>query len=273
MLSAIGRGRHRLVDPPPWVLDDPFALPLVGPAWLEINAASSVALREPLLDGVRAFLVGRSRYAEDRLAAGDFTQYVILGAGLDSFAWRRPDLLHSLRVFEIDHPSMQAWKLERAAVLALPTNDKHILAPVDFETETLRDGLGGVGFDWSQPTLFSWLGVTMYLTSDAIKDTLATVASCVAGSEIVLSYPPTLPFLDDLGKEFLEVLKRTAAGAGEPILTALRPTDAVAMLEGCGLQVAEELSRDDLHERYFAGRTDNLTPHTVERLIAAVVQA
>jgi methyltransferase (TIGR00027 family) len=101
----------------------------------------------------------RSRYAEDRLAAGAFAQYVILGAGLDSFAWRRPDLLRSLRVFEVDHPASQAWKLERVRDLALPLSDSQVFVPVDFEAEPLRDALRTAGFDWGQPALFSWTGV------------------------------------------------------------------------------------------------------------------
>jgi methyltransferase (TIGR00027 family) len=133
---------------------------LVGPEWPRISAARSALHREPILREAGAWVVVRSRYTEDRLLGGRFTQYVILGAGLDSFAWRRPDLLHSLRVFEVDHPATQAWKHQRMAVLALPINDRHIFAPVDFETETIRGGLDAAGFDWSQPTMFSWLGVT-----------------------------------------------------------------------------------------------------------------
>jgi methyltransferase (TIGR00027 family) len=253
------------------VLDDPFALMLVGPEWREILTVPASLLSEPVSREGRAWLVGRARYAEDRLLDGRFDQYVILGAGLDSFAWRRPDLLRSLRVFEVDHPATQAWKQERMSVLALPAHDRHIFAPVDFENETLRDGLNAAGLDWSQPTIFSWLGVTAYLTIGAIEATLRTVASCAAGSEIVLTYCPTDEFIDDLGREFRRTMGPVAAKAGEPYRTLLTPPEASALVEGCGLKVVNHPTRDDLHARYFADRTDGLTPATHERLIVASV--
>jgi len=273
MFAAIGRGQHRQLHAQPWVLDDPFALPFVGPAWPGIYAALSQAFGEPIIREAIGFICGRSRYAEDRLAPGAFTQYVILGAGLDSFAWRRPDLLGSLRVFEMDHPASQAWKRERIEVLALPASDRHVFTPVDFETATLRDGLDAVGFDWSQLTLYSCLGVFGYLTVDAIEATLRTVASGAAGSQIVASYAVTQPFLDDNGEKFRDIIMRLAADSGEEIKTFLSPTEIEAVFEGCSLQVADHLSRDDLYHRYFAGRPDALTPYTVERLITATVPA
>jgi methyltransferase (TIGR00027 family) len=110
MLAAVVRGRHRFTDSPPWVLDDPFALPLVGPTWPQIHASAVAPLRDEVAGRLTASVVLRNRYAEDRLVAHEFRQYVILGAGLDSFAWRRPDMLGTLLVFEVDHPATQAWK-------------------------------------------------------------------------------------------------------------------------------------------------------------------
>src|SRR5215472_16931802 len=144
-----------------------------------------------------ATLCTRSRYAEDRLVGGEFTQYVNLGAGLDSFAWRRPDLLSSLRVFEVDHPASQAWKLERARDLALPLSDSQVFVPADFEAEPLQDALHTAGFDWRHPALFSWTGVAPYLTAQAIESTLRTIAGVAAGSEVVFSYRVEESVLDD----------------------------------------------------------------------------
>jgi methyltransferase (TIGR00027 family) len=270
MMAAIGRGQHRLRDPSPWVFDDPFALLLVGPAWPQIYAGITAVVREAVVREAIGFMVGRSRYAEDRLAAGRFTQYVILGAGLDSFAWRRPDVLRRLRVFEVDHPATQAWKQERLAVLALPSSERHTFTPVDFETETLPEGLDATGFDWAQRTLFSWLGVTPYLTVDAIEATLRTVASCAPGSEIVMTYTPSRPFLDDIGCEFQDTAGRLTADAGEPLLTFLSPSEAEAVIEGCRLKVAEHPANDELYDRYFAARPDDLRPYTFERVLVAV---
>ena len=272
MMSATCRGAHRLHDAAPWVFDDPFALSLVGPAWPEILGAMATRFSEPMLRQATASMVNRSRYAEDRLLAGAFAQYVILGAGLDSFAWRRPDVLRALRVYEVDHPATQAWKRERAEALALPTSDEHVFAPVDFESETLRHGLDAAGFDWSRPTLFSWLGVTQYLTTDAIRATLRTVAGSAPGSEIVFTYVPPPPFLDELGLEFIEVVSNVAGERGEPFRTFLSPADARTLVEEHGdLEIREDLSRDDLHGRYFSDRSDGLTPYTAQRFVAAAV--
>lgn len=226
MIVAVARDNHRSEDQFPWVLDDPYALILVGPPWIELRAGMKVGYREPVRRRTRASLVVRSRYAEDRLLPGAFGQYVILGAGLDSFAWRRPDIVGPVRVFEVDDPSTQAWKLSRIKSLVLPVADGHVFVPVDFETETLRSGLEIAGFDWSQPTLFTWLGVTMYLTVESIEATLRTVATCAPGSEIVFSYSVSDAFLDDLGREFRDLSSATVAGLGEPFTKSFSPSEA-----------------------------------------------
>jgi methyltransferase (TIGR00027 family) len=272
MIAAVCRGRHRMADPTPWVFDDPYALSLVGPSWTKIQDALDSAINELALCQMRAGMVGRSRYAEDRLDQQPFSQFVILGAGLDSFAWRRPDILGRLRIFEVDHPATQAWKQERATALALPEAENHVLTSIDFDRETLREGLTHAGFEWSGPAFFSWLGVTQYLTTDAIRSTLQIIASCAPGSEIVFTYVVTPPFLDDVGADFLEAITAVATRSGEPWRTYLSPSEAEALVE-CegGLLVSEHLSRDDLHERYFTRRPDNLMPYTVLRYIAATV--
>src|SRR5690349_15811725 len=177
MIAAVGRGGLRLEEMPPWVLDDAFAWLLVGPSWQELREGPASLLPGQLVREASAAVCTRSRYAEDRLAAGDFAQYVILGAGLDSFAWRRPDLLRSLRVFEVDHPASQAWKLERVRELALPLSDSQVFVPVDFEAEPLQDALRTAGFDWGQPALFAWTGVAPYLTAQALESTLRSIAA------------------------------------------------------------------------------------------------
>ena len=135
MLAAVARGLLRMEATTPWVLDDAFALLLVGPLWHELREGLFSLFPRQVIREIVAAVCTRSRYAEDRLATGAFAQYVILGAGLDSFAWRRPDLLRSLKVFEIDHPASQAWKLERVRDLALPLSDSQVFVPVDFEAE------------------------------------------------------------------------------------------------------------------------------------------
>lgn len=196
---------------------------------------------------------------------------MILGAGLDTFAWRRPDLLHDMKVFEIDHPSTQVWKRQRAVKIGLPTHPNHVFTPVDLENTSGREALDAVGFDWTQPGMFSWLAVTMYLTATAIEDTLRAFAACPAGSEIVLTYAPIPQQLDDVRREFVETLAPFAADGGEPIQTTFESGEIEALLERCGLRVVDHPIRDEIRDRYFADRTDGLQPYTCERLVAAQV--
>jgi methyltransferase (TIGR00027 family) len=269
MRVAVKRGQHRLEDPLPWILDDSFALMLVGPEWRVLAAEIGSQFPERFLGPGRASAVLRSRYAEDRLMQGSFTQYVMLGAGLDSFAWRRPDLLGELRVFEVDHPASQAWKRQRVAELGLPTSENHVFAPVDFEVQSLRDGLDAVGFDWTQPTMFSWLGVIVYLSMDAVEATFRTVAACRSGSEVAFEYVLTEEFVEDIGREYKAIFSPLVGSLGEPAQTEWPPTEAERVVTSCGLRVADHPSRDELVSRYFADRTDGLEPLWGVRLLTA----
>ena len=271
MLAAVARGLLRLEERPPWVLDDAFALMLVGSAWQELREGPVSLFPAEVVREVLAGISMRSRYAEDRLAAGAFAQYVILGAGLDSFAWRRPDLLASLRVFEVDHPASQAWKLERVSALALPLSDAQVFVPADFEAGSVQDALHTAGFDWDQPALFSWTGVAPYLTAPAIASTLRTIAGAAPGSEVVFSYLAEEPVLDETGREFIRIFAPLAAALGEPVQPGWPVTEIERLVSLSGLTVVDHPARADLQQRYFAGRADGLRPYTVETLVTARV--
>jgi methyltransferase (TIGR00027 family) len=271
MLAAVARGLLRMDATPPWVLDDSFALVLVGPAWQELRELLFSLFPTEVVSEVLAAVCTRSRYAEDRLAAGAFAQYVILGAGLDSFAWRRPDLLRSLRVFEADHPASQAWKLKRVSDLALPRSDSQVFVPVNFEAESLQDALRTAGFDWGQPALFSWTGVAPYLTASAIAATLRTAAGAAAGSEVVLSYRAEESVLDEVGREFVRIYAPLAASLGEPLQPGWPVAGIERLISQSGLKVVDHPARADLQERYFADRTDGLRPYNAETLVTARV--
>ena len=271
MFAAVSRGLFRMEATPPWVLDDALALVLVGPVWQELHDQLNPLFPGQVARESRAAVCARSRYAEDRLAAGAFTQYVILGAGLDSFAWRRPDLLRSVRVFEVDHPASQAWKLERVGDLALPLSDSQVFVPVDFEAEPLRDALRAAGFDWGQPALFSWTGVAPYLTAQAIESTLHTTAGAAPGSEVVFSYRAEESVLDGVGREFIRIYAPLAASVGEPLQPGWPVIEIERLISRCGLKVVDHPARADLEQRYFADRTDGLRPYNVETLITARV--
>jgi len=271
MLAAVARGLLRMDATPPWVLDDAFALVLVGPAWQELRELLFSLFPTEVIREVLAAVCTRSRYAEDRLAAGAFAQYVILGAGLDSFAWRRPDLLRSLRVFEADHPASQAWKLKRVSDLALPRSDSQVFVPVNFEAESLQDALRTAGFDWGQPALFSWTGVAPYLTASAIASTLRTVARAAVGSEVVLSYRAEESVFDEVGREFVRIYAPLAASLGEPLQPGWPVVGIERLISQSGLKVVDHPTRADLQERYFADRTDGLRPYNAETLVTARV--
>jgi methyltransferase (TIGR00027 family) len=271
MIAAVARGWLRMTEMPPWVLDDVLALVLTGPAWREIQEQLDHLFPGRIGREARAAVCVRSRLAEDRLNAGAFTQYVILGAGLDSFAWRHPDLLRSLRVFEVDHPASQAWKRERVTNLALPLSDSQVFVPVDLEAGSLQAALGAAGFDWAQPAMFSWTGVAPYLTAAAIESTMRTIARAAAGSEVTFSYRAEESVLDDVGREFVRRYTPVAASLGEPLRPGWPVTEIEKLIGRCGLEVVDHPTRADLTARYFASRTDGLRPYTPETLMTARV--
>ena len=202
---------------------------------------------------------------------GGFDQYVLLGAGLDSLAWRRPDVVKSLKIFEIDHPASQSWKRERVAELALPVPETQVFVPVDFERQSLQSGLDQAGFDWHRPTLFAWLGVTPYLSPDAIKSTLATIAGSGPRSEVVFDYKSHDSVLDEIGALFIETFAEMAAASGEPLHQGWQRAEIEHLITSCGLSVLDHPTREDLIERYFADRSHGLMPYTAQGLVTASV--
>lgn len=274
MITAVCRGRHRDLDPVPHVLDDRYALDLVGPSWAGIDEGLGRGLPEPARSQMRAAMVARSRYVEDRLSAGGFGRYVMVGAGLESFAWRRPDLLDAgLRVIEIDHPATQDSKRGRAAELGMAVHPNHLLVPVDLEREPLGTGLDRAGLDRSERVCFSWLGVTQYLGTTAILETLRVVASYAPGSEVVFTYVLPPPYLDGTGAWCLERNRAMAASSGEEWRTLLAPDEAASLAGQAGLEVRENLDRDEMRVRYFDDRADGLVPYTLMGYLAAAVPA
>ena len=194
VMTAAARAFHR-EEPQPWVIDDYLALDLAGPEGPALLDRPRAEVPRPYLLALSRWVCVRARFPEDLVEqsiAGGVAQYVILGAGLDSFAYRRRDLLDRLRVFEVDHPATHAWKRQRLAELSMEPPTSLVFAPIDFERQTLREGLEQAGFDFAELAVFSWMGVTMYLTLDAINATLATLAQCRAGTRVVLTYnqPP-----------------------------------------------------------------------------------
>jgi methyltransferase (TIGR00027 family) len=221
----------------------------------------------------RAVTTMRQRYTEDELdkaVARGVGQYVILGAGLDSFAYRRPDLATTLRVFEVDHPATQQWKRARLRELNIELPNNLTFVPLNFEQQTLMDGLRAGGHRSELPTFFSWLGVTMYLTEEAVFETLRYVA-LAPGSEIVFQYVLPESLIDEENRRLLAVLKAFGAARGEPWLSAFEPSALVARVKELGFTQVWDFGPEEANARYFTGRTDGLYIRPMSNLMKARV--
>ncbi len=213
-----------------------------------------VALAAPSL------ILARSRYSEDSLENAvrqGVRQYVILGAGMDTFAFRRPDMLEKLQVFEVDHPATQAVKHHRITEAGWEQPAQLHFVPLDFEKESLAEALMRSSYDSQVPSFFSWLGVTYYLTRDAIFATLRAIADISPpGSMVVFDYMDNDAFVPGRIARRVDMIQKSARQMGEPMITGFDPSSLAAELASIGLRVAEDLSPTDIEERYFKGRTD-----------------
>ena len=259
---AMRRAAHQLYDAHPLVFEDPFAVRILGAHAAEVDRTPGLNPANkprPFSVALRAFLVARSRYAEDLLAQASVTQYVILGAGLDTFALRNHHA--HLRVFEVDHPATQAWKRDLLRESNLPTPASLTFVPVDFEKqdlerESLPAQLLASGFNPALPTFFSWLGVVPYLTLEAFRATLSFIAAQPPGSGLVFDYAQprsALPFLEQLA---FDSLASRVQLAGEAFQLFFTPHQAAAEL--AAFYNLEDLGSPELNERYFADRSDKL---------------
>lgn len=265
---ALWRALHLQLDRAPHVLEDDVGLKLVAPdaSWRDRPDMDPVRTRSS-----RASIVARSRFVEDLVAQRadqGVTQYVLLGAGLDTFAQRETALASRIDVFEVEQPQTQAWKRERLAQLGLPT-PLHFV-PVDFETkQSWLDELARAGFAKDKPAVVSSLGVAMYLTMEAITTMLAQVASLAAGSTFVMSFMLPIELMDPAMRPGIEAAARGARAAGTPFLSFFEPRKLLALATAAGFKGVQHVSSTQLAERYFANRSDGLTPAGGEELLIA----
>jgi methyltransferase (TIGR00027 family) len=252
------RAEHQTWDAPV-VFTDPLAALILG------AEAEPIASTAPPDEGteshaLRAFVAVRSRFAEDALAAAvahGVRQYVILGAGLDTFAYRNPHHDAGLRVFEVDHPATQAWKRERVAEAKLAIPESLTFVPVDFARSGIERELEGAGFDRSAPAFFSWLGVTMYLLPEVVLALLRSIAEMPAPAGIAFDYRVPRP-QDGDGLAAADPLAARVAAAGEPFRSAFEPRSLAADLRRFGFDRIEDLDGAAINERYYARRADGL---------------
>lgn len=257
---ALRRAAHQLHDAKPLVFEDPLAVPILGSDFQDELQRTPNSTRRPFSAALRAFMVARARLAEDTLQAALRTrhtaQYLVLGAGLDTFACRNPH--SSLRVFEVDHPATHTWKQQMLSAAGIaPPRTAHFVA-VDFERDSLHDRLKSAGFDETQPTVTAWLGVVPYLSPDAFSATMRVLARFHAGSQVIFDYSLPREALPPVEQLMLDSLSTRVAQTGEPFQLFFTPEQLVAELHSLGLNVLEDLGAADLTTRYFAGRTDNL---------------
>lgn len=266
------RAAHQILEYPR-ILHDPFAIPILGRAGEARLRADLARYQRPRARSMRASMVLRSRYADDRFFAATrrgVRQYVALGAGLDTFAYRNQYPEAMLVVFEVDHPATQAWKRARLREMGIRIPDSLRFAPLDFERQSLAEGLARAGFRADRPAFFSWLGVSMYLSEAAVTGTLGYIASLASGSEVVFDF--TLP-ASSLSPE--RQARRASSAAyverlGEPWITFFEPAALAARVRNAGFSQATLLGPQEAQERYFKGRTDGFRA-SVSHLMAAVV--
>ncbi len=266
---ALWRAMHVKVDATPHVLDDEVGLQLVAPedGWRDRPDMDPDSTR-----GFRASIVARARFIEDLVAAEAVRgvgQYVLLGAGLDTFAQRRPEIASRLEVFEVDRPGPQAWKRQRLIDLGFGVPEWLRLVPVDFESTSWWDELGAAGFDAGAPAVVASTGVSMYLTGEANAATLERIASFAPGSTLAMTFLLPLALLDESDRPGLQMAEKGARASGTPFLSFYSPAEVLALAQDAGFREALHVSLSELADRYFAGRTDDFRPSSGEDLLVA----
>ena len=268
LTAAAARAAHLIVDGEPVIFADTLAEAMLGERAAELTAYHRTNGAHPVLAGARAQVTCRSRYAEDHLARGierGITQYVLLGAGLDSFAYRCA-LARRVRVFEVDHPATQEYK---RGVLAVPEGLTFV--PVDFTRDSLASALGEAGFDTARPAFVSWLGVTMYLDESATEATVSVLGGFAAGSEVILDYMLPAGRRDAAGQAYAELVGQAAAERGEPWRSAFAPETMAALLARHGFGPVRDVGHRDMIPAAAWDRRDALAPVELSHLAHAMI--
>jgi methyltransferase (TIGR00027 family) len=270
---ALWRALHVQIDASPHVFEDELGLKLA--------ASTDDWRKRPDMDAeftkpFRASIVARARFVEDLLLdqiGQGVGQYVILGAGLDTFAQRRPDIASRLRVFEIDRPGPQIWKRQRLLELGYGIPEWLQFVPVDFEAgETWSQLLVSAGFDEKRKALVASAGVSMYLTREAISETLGQITSFAAGSMFVMTFMLPPEFADPTVRSGLEAATKGARASGTPFISFFTPGEMLQLAREAGLKEVRHVPASHLTQRYFAARADGLhPPNNGEELLVAIV--
>ncbi len=266
---ALWRAIHVQFDPLPHVLEDEIGLKLAAPdeGWRERSD-----MNPQWTSRFRASILARARFIEDLVlekAGQGLGQYVILGAGLDTFAQRHLEMVSNLKIFEVDTPGPQTWKRQRLVELGYGIPDRLKFVPVDFEAgASWLDQVKSAGFNAGQSVVVSSTGVSMYLTKEAIMATLRQMARLAPGSTFAMTYILPIELVGDEERIGYEMAIKGAKASGTPFISFFTPAEIVAMAKEAGFKEVKTVSGADLTQRYFAGRTDNLRPGSEELLVA-----
>lgn len=267
--TALWRALHVQIDAAPPVIDDEIGFQLIAPAdgWQQ-----RPDMHADFTKRLRASMVARARFIEDIVitaAEQGIRQYVILGAGLDTFAQRRPDIAATLQVFEIDQPDTQTWKQQRLIESGFGIPKWLHFVSVNFETSSWWEQLINAGFDTTQPAVVACTGVTLYLTKDAILGTLRQMATLPPGSTLAMTFYLPLALMAEEDQPLQQMAEKGAQAAGTPFISFFSVEETLALAHEAGFKAVEIVSADDLDKRYFTGRTDQLHPASGEIFLVA----
>jgi methyltransferase (TIGR00027 family) len=247
------------------IFDDPFALAILPPSVRDrVENDPASFSRSVMARYLRTFLVVRSRFAEEELqraVARGVRQYVVLGAGFDTFALRNPYADEGLRVFELDHPATQKAKLARLAAAGVEPRPGAVFAPVDLATTSLDDALASAGFDRTQPSFFAWLGVSMYLEIAAVRATLRSIAA-LPDATVVFDFSPRVRWYELVPRIILALRRRRVARMGEPWRSQFRPDEMLRELTAAGFRTARIVDGEELTWLYVSGTNQRLTRYS-----------
>ena len=265
--TALWRGLHVQIDAKPHVLEDEIGVKLLSPPG-DWQQRPDMKYTKRL----RASVVARGRFIEDLVVEQSkqgVGQYVILGAGLDTFAQRRPAIASKLRVYEIDQPGTLSWKQNRLRELGFGFPEYLHFIPVEFETSSWWQQLLNAGFDFSQPAVVACTGVSLYLTTEANNSALHQIATLSAGSTLAMTFYLPIEMLDEEDRPMQEIAEKGAREAGTPFKSFFTPNELLVMANEAGFKEAKTISTKDLERSYFINRTDNLVPASGEVFLVA----
>ena len=271
---AMMRAVHQILDSPK-VFEDPIALSIIGTQGASYIRSKKRTFKTKLNSYLRAIVVARQRFVEDELSVAikrGVRQYVILGAGLDTFAYRNPHSTNGLRIFEVDHPSTQEWKRQQLKATEIRIPETLAFVPTDFESQSLVDQLRKAGFRTDRPSFFSWLGVTMYLNRETMMATMKHVSSSTpSGSEIVFDYVITPRSQNSLRRLIFHLLSNRVRRAGEPWKSFFYPSSLEMDLKAVGFTRVEDFGPEKINALFFKNRADKLMVGSFGHLMKAQV--